>query len=235
MSSSPLSLTSPPVSSENKRREDNKSPLKPADMAQFQSIFRSLFGLGRWPRLPGHLIAQTLQTLDELTLHLVTIRLPEKLLSFVMILLPGGHHLIVDHQNIMSDCQSGAFTAPPFFQATVALSQIRFGATHSMGGLDQSRPHIAIALLTTSAEALACTFLVPGTDASPRTEVLGIREAREVGSYLGHQHLYDLPTHPRNVLTALDLFLKRGDPAHNFLLHMRDRPTLRLNQAEQLA
>jgi hypothetical protein len=65
--------------------------------------------------------------------------------------------------------------------------------------------------------------------------VLGIREAREIGSHLGHQPLHPLPTHARDGLTALDLLLKRGDAALNFLFHMGDRSTLRLNQAEQFA
>jgi hypothetical protein len=73
-------------------------------MAVVSGLFRSLLGSSGRRRLAGHLVAHALQTLDKPTLHLVAIRPPEKLLSFLVILLPCLHHLIVDHQNTMTHC-----------------------------------------------------------------------------------------------------------------------------------
>src|SRR5215813_5775701 len=56
-------------------------------------------------RLPNDLIAQMLQTLDQLALHLVTIPLMEELLSFLLIFLPSFHHLIVDDEYVVSNSQ----------------------------------------------------------------------------------------------------------------------------------
>jgi hypothetical protein len=64
----------------------------------------SLLYLGNWLWLPTYLIAHALQTLDELALHLGTVSLMEELLPLFLIFLPGFHHVIIDHQNIMAYC-----------------------------------------------------------------------------------------------------------------------------------
>src|SRR5262249_16134178 len=115
---------------------------------RLRGCLRSLQGLSCRLRLPDDLIPQVLETLDQLTLHLLAIRLVDKLLAFLVILLPSDHNLTVDHRTIRPPREGGFFTPPPLFQAKVSLAQIRFGATHAMGGLDQGCPHRAISSRT---------------------------------------------------------------------------------------
>src|SRR5215472_17413348 len=76
-------------------------------------LFKLLLGLCRWLR-PSHVIAQPLEPLYELTLHLGAVILLEKLRSLLLILLPRGHQVVVDHQNAVAHRQRGPFTASPF-------------------------------------------------------------------------------------------------------------------------
>ena len=108
--------------------------------------------------MPRYLIAHALQTLDQLALHFAAVPLMEELLSLFLLFLPCFHHVIIDHEHIMAHCQRCSFTASPFFQPTIAFSEIRVRATHPMSGLHQHLPHIAISFLTPTAESLACTF-----------------------------------------------------------------------------
>src|SRR5437016_11858224 len=55
--------------------------------------------------------------------------------SFLLI---GGsrfHHLIIDHQNTVSHCHGGPFTAPSFPEASVLLSKTRCESALSRGQL----------------------------------------------------------------------------------------------------
>src|SRR6266699_3205926 len=144
-------------------------PLMPSSMAVvgMQTFVTSPCGSGGWLRCSRHLIAHALQPPDELALHLVTILPLEKHFPFFLILLPSLHHVIVDHQNTMSHRQCRPFTASPFFQTTIAFSQVGVRAAHPMGGLHQRRSYIPIAWSGSSTESFACTFLLPRAHASP--------------------------------------------------------------------
>ena len=61
-------------------------------------------------------------TLDQLALHLAAIPLMKKLLSFLLIVLPGFHHLMIDNQNIVSNGQCCSFAPPTFFETAIALA-----------------------------------------------------------------------------------------------------------------
>src|SRR5215472_4087001 len=82
-------------------------------------------------RGPRELIAQMLQTTNQLALKLAAIPLLEKLHSFLLIFLPSFHHLTVDDQNIMSNSQCRSFTSSTFFQAAIPLPQVGARSPHS--------------------------------------------------------------------------------------------------------
>jgi hypothetical protein len=86
-------------------------------------------GCGLW-WWPNNLIAQTREALDQLALHLVTISLMEELLSFLLIVLSGFHHLVVNDENILSNGQCSAFAPSLFFETTIPFSQVGVASTH---------------------------------------------------------------------------------------------------------
>src|SRR6266487_3627627 len=90
---------------------------------------------GYWLRWPRELIAHVLQTTNQLAFNLTAIPLLEKRFSFLLVVLPGFHHLIVDDQNIVSDGQCRSFTSPTFFQTAIPLSQVGARSPHPMSRL----------------------------------------------------------------------------------------------------
>src|SRR5215831_4806374 len=90
--------------------------------------------LGCWLRLAHHMITHALQTLDQPAFHLVVIRLPEKLLPLLVILLLRLHHLRVDHQNIVPAGQHCSLTSSTFFQTMIAFSQETMRSTNNFAG-----------------------------------------------------------------------------------------------------
>src|SRR5512135_310944 len=95
-----------------------------------------------WLRGPRELIPQMLQTTNQLVLNLAAIPLLEKRFSFLLIVLPGFHHLTLDDQNIVSNGQCCSFTSPTFFQTAIALSQVGARSPHPMSCLHQHLSHI---------------------------------------------------------------------------------------------
>src|SRR6266851_6849697 len=103
---------------------------------------------GDWLRWPRELIPHVLQTTNQLVLNLAAIPLLEKLHAFLLIFLPGFHHLTIDDENIVSNGQCCSFAPPTFFQTAIPLPQVGTASTHPMSGLYQHLSHIPIAFLT---------------------------------------------------------------------------------------
>jgi hypothetical protein len=85
--------------------------------------------------LPRELIAHALQTMNQLVLNLAAIPLLEKGFSFLLVFLPGFHHLTVDDKNIVSDGQCRSFTSPTFFQTAIPLPQVGARSPYPMSRL----------------------------------------------------------------------------------------------------
>jgi hypothetical protein len=197
-------------SSENSCTKSKKSLPPPLSERGFSLLLLlSLKILRDWLYWRHYLIAQALQTPNQLPLDFAMICMPRKEgFPFLVIFLARFHHLIIDHQNAMTYRQGRSFTPSPVFEATIAFSQVRMRLPNTMSGLDQSRAQIPIAFSRPSTELLPCTLFLPWTDTGPRTQVLSIWKALEIRSDLCHQDVEHLPTHPVDPFTALDLLLQ---------------------------
>src|SRR6266702_3582204 len=129
---------SPAVSSENSGKKSKKRPPTPLPDGDSHTcrmvINRSI--LRDWLLGQGHLIAQALQTPDQLLFDFAMILSLEKGFPFFLILLARVHHLIINHENTMTYCQCCSFTPSPFFEPTIPLPQVSTRATNAMGCLD---------------------------------------------------------------------------------------------------
>ena len=114
-----------------------------------------------------HLIAQSLQPLDEAVRHLMPIHLLEELHSFLLIGLPSHHHVVENDEDTMRNSESSPFSSPPVLEASILLAQVRLRVSGGVSGLHQRHFDIVIARPGSPRPAFACTFVVTWTDPRP--------------------------------------------------------------------
>lgn len=110
-----------------------------------------------------HLIAQSLQPLDEAVRHLMPIHLLEELYSFLLIGLPSHHHVVENDEDTMRDSESSPFSSPSVLEASILLAQVRL----RVSGLHERHFDVVIARPGSPRPAFACTFVVARTDPRP--------------------------------------------------------------------
>ena len=114
-----------------------------------------------------HLIAQSLQPLDEAVRHLMPIHLLEELHSFLLIGLPSHHHVVENDEDTMRDSESSPFSSPSVLEASILLAQVRLRMSGGVSGLHQRHFDVVIARPGSPRPAFACTCVVAWKDPRP--------------------------------------------------------------------
>ena len=97
---------------------------------------------------------------------------------------------------VWASANEGALLATAASEAAVVGAEVGvFGVGSSPGGLGQGAAQPVVTLGGTAATALAGTLVVAGTDASPGSQVTGVRKPRHVGADLSQDRLGATVTH----------------------------------------